>query len=263
MSPSTGERDLLRLLRRLASRAPERQDAAEENGPVGAAAGDALARGLAVRDADGMLALTEVGRAHLKRHLCETDGFAAQHQTRGEVPFLDGETGIHRATVNHDESPLAWLRRQKATGGKPWINAAEFAAGERLRSDYSRAQMLPRVTANWSAAVAGNRRDGSAGRGVEFTEAAIAARCRVDRALTAIGPEFAGTLVDFCCFLKGIAEIERERQWPARSAKLVVRLALAALARHYGLTAQAAGTGETGRLRHWGSEDYRPRLDAG
>ena len=260
MSPSTGERDLLRLLRRLASRAPERQDAAEENGPVGAAAGDALARGLAVRDADGMLALTEVGRAHLKRHLCETDGFAAQHQTRGEVPFLDGETGIHRATVNHDESPLAWLRRQKATGGKPWINAAEFAAGERLRSDYSRAQMLPRVTANWTAAVAAGRRAG-AGGAVELTDAAMAARQRVDAALRAVDQEFAGVLLDVCCFLKGIEEMERGHGLPARTGKVVIRMGLARLARHYGLSPRAEGAEWSRRLLHWGADDYRPRID--
>ena len=53
--------------------------------------------------------------------------------------------------------------------------------------------------------------------------------------------------------------MERERQWPARSAKLVLRLALASLARHYGLTAATTGKPSAG-LRHWGDEGYRPEI---
>ena len=36
-------------------------------------------------------------------------------------------------------------------------------------------------------------------------------------------------------YLKGLTEVERERQWPARSAKLMLRTALAALDRHYAM----------------------------
>ena len=105
------------------------------------------------------------------------------------------------------------------------------------------------------------RRD--AGGMADITDSALAARQRIERILDAVGPDFAGLLVDFCCFLKGIEEIERERQWPARSAKLVLRLGLASLARHYGLSPDARGSRGAGKVRHWGTDDYRPVVDPG
>ena len=48
----------------------------------------------------------------------------------GRIMLDDPAIGRRRVTVNHDESPLAWLRRRKDADGRPMIDASEFAAGE-------------------------------------------------------------------------------------------------------------------------------------
>ena len=100
---------------------------------------------------------------------------------------------------------------------------AEFRAGERLRADYTHGNIMPRLGANWVASVASGRRGAGAGSMVELTDAALAARQRVEKAIEAVGPELAGVLIDICCFLKGIETVEMERQWPARSAKIMLK----------------------------------------
>ncbi len=90
---------------------------------------------------------------------------------------------------------------------------------------------------NWSAAIQGSRNP----QGLDPSESALAARQRVRRALDRVGPELSGVLLDVCCFLKKLEEVERDRQWPARSAKIILTLALRRLARHYGYSDCAEG----------------------
>ena len=90
----------------------------------------------------------------------------------------------------------------------------------------------------------------------------IAAKERVLRALMAVGPEVSGVLVDICCELKGLEEAEKENGWPQRAGKVVLQIALTRLARHYGLIADQRQRPARRGLRYWGSEDYRPTIDA-
>jgi len=146
------------------------------------------------------------------------------------------------------ESPLLWMARRKDKSGETMIGPAAFAAGERLRADLTFSGMLPRVTMDWSGRMPGGK--GGDGASLNPTEAALAARQRVDKALRDVGPEFSGLLVDLCGFAKGLELIEMERGWPMRSAKVVIRLALASLARHYGYADATIGR-ERGVLRSW------------
>lgn len=159
--------------------------------------------------------------------------------------------------VNESESPLAWLARRKDTNGRPMIDAAQFAAGERLRVDFTRAAMTPRIGANLSAPVAHGRRGG--GTSEHFSDLVIAAKERLNLALDAVGPEFSGLLLDVCCFLKGLEIVERERNWPRRTSKVVLGLALDRLARHYGFATEVTGRNRA-PLRGWQAEGARPTM---
>jgi hypothetical protein len=90
----------------------------------------------------------------------------------------------------------------------------------------------------------------------------IGARQRVHQALDAVGPEFAGLLLDVCCFLKRLEDIEAERAWPARSAKVVLQLALERLARHYGFAVQAHGRAHA-PIRTWLADDAAFSVEGG
>ncbi len=70
----------------------------------------------------------------------------------------------------------------------------------------------------------------------------------------------AGLLIDVCCHETGLEAAERSAGWPCRSGKVVLDIALTALARHYGLIPPERPV--AARLRHWGDADYRPTLDA-
>ena len=179
----------------------------------------------------------------------EVNAFRAQHLELAQRR-IEGPVGPTAVTVDEAESPLAWLARRKGRDGRALIEPAQLLAGERLRAEFTRAQLMPRTTSNWSAPVADGPRGASP---AAFTEAVIGARRGVRRALDAIGPEFAGLLVDVCCFLKGLDSVERERGWPMRSGKVVLQLGLDRLARHYGLNVVARG--KRGEVRTWLSDD--------
>jgi hypothetical protein len=164
---------------------------------------------------------------------------------------------------NLAESPLAWLARRKDKDGQPLLADAEFDAGERLRADFWFAQMTPRTTANWSLLLSG----GGGGKGApdigpDIRDSVIAAHERVKRALTAVGPDLAGVLIDVCCHLKGLEASEKASGWPQRSGKIILQIALRQLARHYGMLPAARTQPEDRavRVRHWGASDYRPAI---
>lgn len=258
-SPASGQQ-LIRILKRLSS-APAEQAATAASGIVSlewpgprrlrvdtALLDWMVSRGLAGRNG-ARIAITPEGRKALIR-LAAGDavkGHAVQH---GAVAQPDPELPM----VNLAESPLARLASLKAGDGTRWITALEVAAGDQLRTDFERAGMNPRVTMSYDPArTAGSRNTNTA---QDVSDNALGARKRMQAALDHAGPELAGIALDVCCFLKGLEQVEMERQWPRRSAKLLLKAALCALARHY--FPEARGRDRSRGIVAWGAPDYRP-----
>jgi|SRR6185437_13985344 len=203
--------------------------------------------------------------ARVKNSLASSASRPAIDEFRGRhLAVARRQIGIggQRSEVTFDdsESPLGWLARRRGPDGKSLIAPQQLQAGERLRSDFTCANLMPSTTSKWSLPGAGRR--GVADAAGAATDTMIAARQRVRRALEAAGPEFAGLLVDVCCFLKGLEDVERERRWPKRTAKIVLQLGLDRLARHYGYAEQVRGPAR-GKVRTWLAEDAEFCVDGG
>ena len=216
------------------------------------------AEGLVTGTVDGAYALSETGHAWLRRRQAAADPFRGQHQIDG-TRMIDGRghgtaTDLAPMRVNLAETPLGWLRRRKGSHGRPLISQAQFDAGEKLRADFTLAQMTPRLTASLDAQHGGSRSArGSGPAGIEITDRAMAARQRFYRALDAVGPGLSEPLVDVCCYLDGLEDAERRMGWPQRAGKVVLAIALERLADHYGLLGSA---GPASRRRHlWRADD--------
>lgn len=129
-------------------------------------------------------------------------------------------------TVNMAESPLGWLF------ARGFVSQRQFDAGERLRADWERSQLAPRVTMSWDAAPIARGRGGSSPR-PDLTGAQIDARRRFDAAVAAAGPGLADILWRVVCAGEGMRDAESALGWPARAGKLVLTFALDRVADYY------------------------------
>jgi hypothetical protein len=169
------------------------------------------------------------------------DRFADQHRLLTTRLIKDDRGRDCYVVVNAAESPLALLYR------RGFVDAVQFDAGEKLRRDFTLAQLTPRLGVNYS--LVSGRRSGRS----EIVETALAARQRFNRALTEAGPGLADVLFDVCCYLRGLEECERTRRWPRGSSRIVLRIALDRLADHYGMRARRKTA-----IRSWSSEEEGP-----
>ena len=175
--------------------------------------------------------LSSIGRSALKRMLSEDadDAYGDQHRTLAES--ADPEDPTRTVLRNLSESPLAVLGRRRDKDGHPFLGPELVAAGERLREDFELAQMGPRVAQNWDRFLMG-RESGGVGP-ADPTRGAEGPRMRVAAALRELGPGLGDVVLRVCCFLEGIEGVEKRLGWSARSGKIVLRIALERLRRHY------------------------------
>jgi hypothetical protein len=215
----------------------------------------ALSQGLVQQQGERLQA-TAQAESFMRRILAqiESERFSAQHGEVADAVLVEPE-GKRIVRRNLDDSPLSSLSRLRDKAGAAYFPADAIDAGERLAMDFERGHLQPRVTASWEPKLA-QKQKGQRSAGVDVCDSALSARDRVTKAVIALGPELSGVALDVCCFAKGLEIVERERQWPARSAKLMLRTALMALARHYTPVKPSSPS----LTRHWGEAGFRPEI---
>jgi hypothetical protein len=198
-----------------------------------------LRAGWIVADGPDRFVLSQEGRAFLVRSFGGEDRFAEQHRLT-EIRTLDDEEGGRAVKVNLAESPLARLKAREL------IDATRFAAGEKLRRDFTLGQLTPRMGVDYSAPIVAG---GARGPGADsISDIAVAARQRLSRALAAMGPGLSDLAFDVCCDLQALERAEARRGWSRHSGRVVLLLALERLAAHYGMTTNAPARA---RMRAW------------
>lgn len=222
-----------------------------------------LASGCLIETASGA-ELSKAGRIALKRLLQQQPDCVGQHSDMQDAPLLQAappRSGERAALKrNMAESPFTWLATRRGQDGKRLIEPHQLLAGERLRADFERASLMGKTGRNWDRLAMPHARMQAGGSdGLSLTEGGMAARQRFYRAVEMVGEELAPALITVCCEQLGLEDAERRHGWPKRAGKVILKMALDRLARHYGLIG-SSGRGK-GVLTHWGEADYRPSVD--
>lgn len=193
-------------------------------------------------------------RNWLRRQLAQADRFAEQHRKTSRR--ADG------TRVNQGESPLRKLAALGSGSDKPFLLPHHLEAGERIRRLVERAALAPRTTTNYSADHVASQRALRGRAGADISDLAADARRRLARLGSDLTPDCLGVVIDVCGFLKGLQQVESERGWPQRSAKLVLRIGLDQVAQSFGLAPFAEGR-PTAPTRRWRNGPRPPMFEDG
>ena len=147
----------------------------------------------------------------MKRSLVERELTSEGPGRRG------GGKTARTVTMNLSESPLTWLH------ARGHLSDRQFDAGERLRTDWEFAQLSPNVTMRWDPV----RIKGTGGeQGLTQTERQMSAKSRFNAAIAQAGPGLSDVLWRVACAGEALADAEKALEWPTRSGKVVLKLAL-------------------------------------
>lgn len=156
----------------------------------------------------------------------------------GAVPARAATPRVSAGGFNRNESPLSRL----IAADSFFLSSHHVETGERVRGLVERAQLRYRVTMSYTPVVIHKSYSNTSS---EVSDMAIDARRQVSDIYALLPRDCAGAVVDVCGFLKGLHQVESERGWPRRSAKIVLRIGLEQLAQHYGIGEMAIGPNRT------------------
>ena len=136
------------------------------------------------------------------------------------------------------ENALDTLSRRKGTNGVPFLSRDLVLAGRRLNEDFVLSGCQSAIEDNFEKFLI------SQFDPVDLAHDALALM-RFKHAVQDLGPGLADIAVRSCCLNEGIERSESAMGWSARSGKIVLRIALQRLKRHYHIV-HGAGGGQIG-----------------
>lgn len=179
--------------------------------------------------------ITAAGRGEIQRIVAkdETDPPGCAEAPRvfagpARAVGLQDPPTSRRIRYGAAETPLIALARRRDRDGQRFLSADLVRAGERLREDYELSGLGARQDAPWDRFVI---EDMAQPEGLSRTQ--VLARARVLGALRDLGPGLGDVALRCCCYLEGLETAEKRMGWSARSGKIVLRIALQRLRRHY------------------------------
>ena len=162
--------------------------------------------------------------AQTRNRMLAEQPLAADGMPQPRSNVRPAKRGPRSVTVNLAESPLGWLH------ARGHLSDRQFDAGARLRADWERAQLAPRVTMRWDPVrVKGGAAPLTPG------EMQIAAKARFQRAEVHLGRDLCDVAWRVICAGEAVPVAEKGLGWPTRSGKLVLRIALDRIADFYRL----------------------------
>nr|WP_311200223.1 DUF6456 domain-containing protein [Leisingera sp. M658] len=185
-------------------------------------------------------AITPSGRSALNRIIADQENRARARLEGGfaeaQTPFLapedNGKSSYGRKPrYGGSETPLEMLARLSDKDGNSFLTPGMISAGKRLREDFELAQISGHLMQEKLYFTNGSQALRSSSQ-----EAGAAARKRMTEALQTLGMGLSDIALRCCCHLEGLETAERNLGWPARSGKVVLRIALQHLADYYGET---------------------------
>tara|TARA_R110002051_G_scaffold169316_1_gene239891 strand:- start:1852 stop:2490 length:639 start_codon:yes stop_codon:yes gene_type:complete len=189
--------------------------------------------------------ITAAGRTALEQMLLRDVPHSKAGFAEAQTPFAeqseenDGFAETSRQSRRTlAESPLSALARRREKDGTRFLSNRQVQAGERLREDFELAQMGESTTVNWERFLTPG---GARPANYQGGSAPAVARARVGAALEELGPGLSDVVLRCCCYLEGLETAEKRLGWSARSAKIVLRIALIRLRKHYDETLGPGG----------------------
>ncbi|SHG24400.1 DUF6456 domain-containing protein [Cognatishimia maritima] len=174
--------------------------------------------------------ITAAGQAKLAELMQSGVSFEDENS---ETKPTHAEPKLRRTRFSTNDGPVLTLARRKDRDGNPYLTPDLVSAAERLREDFELSQLGPIIGQNWNNFLTPGTR---VAPGMGHNGPGSAARQRFEAAFEALTDDLAGAALWCCCHQEGLESVERRFGWPARSGKVVLRIALEYLSKHYGET---------------------------